>query len=142
LQAEAYNRGMQRNRIEHRPGYLAVHCAGADERSLSETYRAFAVECLATQAKCVMLDASNSDPESHHGLRDALATMVLAGMPAGFRLAPVTNTPSLQRRFADLSRDLGALHIPAQVFAREGPAVEWLLERLEAHAVGLGGLLA
>ncbi|HUQ75763.1 MAG TPA: hypothetical protein VM183_13645 [Burkholderiales bacterium] len=117
---------MQVTRLERHPGYLAVHCSAAAQRELSQLYRDLAVECLETQVKCVLLDALDSDPENHHGLRDALTTMVLAGIPPGFRLALVTNVPSLQRMFAFLVRDLEILDIPTRLFEEKSAAVEWL----------------
>jgi hypothetical protein len=117
---------MQQDRIGHHPAYLLVDCTGADERVLSETYRAFAVECVARQVKRALVNAVDSDPDCHHGLRDALTMMVLAGIAPGFRLALVTNVPPLQKLFADLARDLGALHISATLFTHERAAVEWL----------------
>ncbi|HUQ73322.1 MAG TPA: hypothetical protein VM183_01250 [Burkholderiales bacterium] len=124
---------MQPTRLERYPAYVAVQCRAAEQSELSQLYRDLAIECLHGHVKCVLLDALDSDPANDRALRGALTTMLLAGVPSGFRLALVTNVPSLQRMFAFLVRDLEMLDIPAKLFADNAAAVEWLSQAAEAQ---------
>ena len=117
---------MQGAGIEHRLGYLSVDCEHRDARELAELYRALAVKCIATQADRLLVKASHCRPEGHQALRDALTTIVLAGMPSGFRLAMVTAIPSIRSFFLELQGDLRRLNIDVALFAEERAAVEWL----------------
>lgn len=95
---------------------------------MSEACRAFAIECLTRQINRVLVDATGCEPEGHYALRDALTTMLLAGIPSRFGLALVTEAPRVRALFRDLQRDLRALHVSAMVFEREDEALDWLLQ--------------
>ena len=121
---------MQGAVIEHRSGYLSADCERRDARELAELYRTLAVECMATQADRVLVNAANCDAESHHALRDAFTTMLLAGIPRGFRLAMITTSPRARAFFLELQGDLRRLDVDAALFVEERPAVEWLLAKI------------
>ena len=113
--------------IEHHAQYIAVDCRNADTRMWSERTRAFAVACIEQKANRVLIDATDCDPDGHYALRDALTTIILVGVPSGFRLALVTNVSRLQALFGTLQRDLQWLQIPARCFAEDSEALAWLV---------------
>ena len=118
---------MQSAVIERRSGYLSADCERRDARELAELYRALAVECIATQADRMLVKANHCGADGHRALRDALTTIILAGMPRGLRLAMVTDIPSIRSFFLELQADLRRLNIDVALFAEERTAVEWLL---------------
>ena len=122
--------------IEHHSQYVAVDCRDADARMWSERTRAFAVACIEQNVNRVLVDATDCDTEGHYALRDALTTLILAGIPTGFRLALVTNVSRLQALFGPLQRDLQLLQIPARCFAEDGEAIDWLVGAPAAQALG------
>ena len=113
--------------IERHGQYVAVNCRDADIPLWLERARALAALCLDQKVNRVLIDATDCDPDGHHALREALATLILGGVPAGFRLALVTNVSRLQAFFGSLQRDLEYLRIPARCFAEDDAALEWLL---------------
>lgn len=126
---------METNGIERRGRYVAVDCRDADIPLWSQRARALAAACLEHKINRVLIDATNCDADGHHALREALTTLILAGVPAGFRLALVTNMSRLQALFASLQRDLEYLGIPACCFADDGEAREWLLGAPAARSI-------
>jgi hypothetical protein len=118
---------MEERGISRRGHYLAVDCRGADIRMWSERARAFAVACLENDLNRVLIDAADSDSDGYSAVRDAMTTLILAGIPHGFRLAVVTNVPRLHALFVDVQRDLLRLGVPARCFSEETRALEWLL---------------
>lgn len=126
---------MKNGSIQQRADYLAVDCATrGDVRDTAELYRAFAVECVTKKINRVLVKAADCDRETHYALRDALTVMLLAGIPAGFRLAMVTGTAQVQSFFLELRRDLERLSIQLALFADEAHAVAWLQAKDALHA--------
>lgn len=120
--------------IKHHPQYVAVDCRDADLRTWSERTRAFALACIERKVNSVLIDAADCNADGHYALRDALTTLILTGIPAGFRLALVTNVSRLQAFFGTLQRDLQWLQIQARCFADEAEALEWLLGAAAARS--------
>jgi hypothetical protein len=126
--------GSSQGRIRDCPGYLRVDCGDRIGAELSEIYRAFAAICIAKQAQRVLVSSGDGDIDGHRALRDALATMLLAGIPAGFRIALVTGNRAIERMFHDVRSDLRVLDIEAGIYATEKAAVEWLLAERASKA--------
>ena len=117
---------MDNNRLAFRAGCLFADCSHASLAEMAQTCREFAAQCLSRDANRVLVLANGCDPNAHLALRNAFTTMLLAGIPAGFRLALVTDVPRVRALFADLERDLLILRVSAKAFTDENEAVEWL----------------
>lgn len=117
---------MKNSRLEYRAHYLLVDCNHADGHDMSDACRELAVECLARQTNRVLVQALGCDPEAHFPLRNAFTTMVLAGIPSGFRLALVTDVPRVRALFGNLQQDLQLLNIHVRAFLQESEAADWL----------------
>ena len=113
-------------RTEFRGDCLWGNCRGADAREFADTCRALAVECIEKDVKRMLVDATDCDPEGVFALRDAFTMMTLAGMPAGFRVALVSNVRRAHDFFVDLERDLTLLRIQAKLFDDARAASDWL----------------
>jgi hypothetical protein len=108
--------------------YVFLESRNAGMRELAALYRQLAYECVRSQARGALVKlASARDYSGHLSLRDALATMVLAGIPAGFRLALVTGDAAVAAAFASVSRDCAAMQIHVKVFGQDTLARKWLV---------------
>ena len=85
-----------------------------------------AVECLAKDVNCVLIEATDCDEDSDIPLRDTLTTMILTGMPTQFRLALVTNVRRLQSLVRDFQPALRLFLIEARLFDDREDAARWL----------------
>ena len=117
---------MDKNRVAFRAGCLFADCGHADLAEMAQTCRELAAQCLNRDANRVLVLANGCNPEAHLALRNVFTTMLLAGIPTGFRLALVTDVPRVRALFADLERDLLILRVSAKAFSDENEAVEWL----------------
>lgn len=116
--------------IEQRAGYLAVDCGqGSNGRAIAEIYRELAVQCVTKQVSRVLVKAADGSVEGQHALRDALTSILLAGMPPDFRLAMVTGLARMESFFVELQRDLQRLSVHIAVFSDENEALQWLHAR-------------
>jgi hypothetical protein len=108
-------------------GYIRVAVGPGLATQVQECYRAFVNECLQrTYTRALVVGTSTIDEFQHLALRDALRSMALAGVPAGFRLALVATTPNLIAIY-DAVLIEGARHgIEAKRFPSEEAAVRWL----------------
>ena len=125
---------MKKN-VEHHSGYLRVDCSNPDRHEMAEACRQMAQECITSETNRVLVYADGCDPEGHLPLRNAFTTMLLAGIPSGFRLALVTDVPRVWALFTDLERDLLVLNVLVKAFTRENDAVEWLRLAAPVRAV-------
>jgi len=79
---------------------VAVGPGLADE--VQECYRAAATECVHHGChRVLVLGSAHVDATAHIAGRDALRSLALAGVPAGFRLALVPLSPNLVRIYDD-----------------------------------------
>jgi hypothetical protein len=107
--------------------YVFLESRSAGVRELAALYRQLAYECVRSQARGALVKlAPARDYSAHLSLRDALATMVLAGIPTGFRLALVTGDAEAAAAFASVSRDCAAMQIHVKVFGQDTVARNWL----------------
>jgi len=85
------------------------------------------MECLRSGCERVLvLGKATFDPAAHLAGRDALRSLALAGMPAGFRLALVAMSPDLVRIFDDAVREAERLGLEARRFDSVAEAERWL----------------
>src|SRR5260221_12345793 len=75
-------------------GYLVVEPGLSSAAELQSTYRAFAVLCIKNRITRALVKAIDSDPAGEHALRDAFTMMLLAGIPARWKLALGAGTPA------------------------------------------------
>lgn len=108
-------------------GYIRVAVGPGLATQVQECYRAFVNECLQrASTRALVVGTSRFDEFQHLALRDALRSMALAGLPAGFRLALVATTPNLIAIY-DAVLIEGVRHgIEARRFPSEEAAVRWL----------------
>src|SRR5258708_29892282 len=107
-------------------GYLVVEPGLSSAAELQSTYRAFAVLCIKNQITRALVKAIDSDPAGEHALRDAFTMMLLAGIPAGWKLALVADTPAGEARHRDAQRDLTMAGGDPRPFATGQEAPSWL----------------
>jgi hypothetical protein len=107
-------------------GYLVVEPGMSSAAELQSTYRAFAVLCIKNRITRALVKAIDSDPAGEYALRDAFTMMLLAGIPAGWKLALVADTPAVEARYRNAQRDLTMAGVEARLFANEQEALSWL----------------
>jgi hypothetical protein len=110
-------------------GYLRARVAGSRADDVQECYRAIANECIQQGCRRLLIvGRSVSDAFAHLAGRDALRSMALAGVPAGFRLAFIAGTPDLIAIYDTAVVEARRLGIEARRFTAEKDAVAWLSE--------------
>jgi hypothetical protein len=107
-------------------GYLVVEPALNGSAELEAVYRAFAVLCVKNQVSRALVKAADGNPEGERALRDAFTTMLLAGIPSGFKLALLAGKPGVEARYRNTQRDLTLAGIETRLFDTEEKAVGWL----------------
>jgi hypothetical protein len=96
---------------------------------VQERYRTIANECLQKQAtRALILGRASVDAFHHLALRDALRAMSVAGLPAGFRIALVAETPDLIAVYDAAVVEAGRCGIDARRFQSAEEAERWLAE--------------
>lgn len=113
--------------IVRKAGWLRVSIGPALADEVQECYRAAAMECLRGQCERVLVVGSAKfDAVAHLAGRDALRSLALAGVPAGFRLALVALSANLVRVYDDAVREATRLGLEARRFGAEAEAERWL----------------
>jgi hypothetical protein len=107
-------------------GQLIVASRGGAATEVGALYRNLAVLCIEQQVTRVLVKPCGADPVEEHALRVALTTMVLAGLPAGFRIALVADSDRVRARYLNTERDLRMAGVDAQMFPTEEGAAHWL----------------
>jgi hypothetical protein len=107
--------------------FLRAQIRRAHVHEVQECYRTMAVECIRRGCTRVLVVASESDDVYAHGaLRDALCSLSVAGLPAGFRMALVSDSPKVGRIYDAVIAEAVKYGIEARQFAAEPAAVAWL----------------
>jgi hypothetical protein len=106
--------------------YLRAEFGFGNATEIAELYRALAVTCVEKQVTRVLIIAGDDEPAGERALRDALTTMILAGISEDFRLALVTALPRVAHAYRNTQRDLNAAGVATRVFENEEDAVRWL----------------
>jgi hypothetical protein len=121
--------------LESTSSNLALHDYGRHLRiefgyvtvsELAELFRALAVACVQRQANRVLIIAGDDEPTGERALRDALTTMILAGIPRDTRLAMVPGSPRVAQTYRHAERDFSSAGIETRLFDNEDEAVRWL----------------
>lgn len=115
--------------FKHVDGHVLVDLGSATTREMEGTYRDLAVYCIEKQVRRVLVRPGDDDPVGEHALRIAMTTMVLAGLPAEFRLALLADSTPLQTRYRKTEHDLRAAGVDAKMFDSEDGARRWLDQR-------------
>jgi hypothetical protein len=113
------------NGITQVNGHLVVEPGRATVTEIGAIYRDLAVFCIEKQISRVLVKPGDDDAEER-ALRVAMTTMVLAGLPAGFRCALVAHDPRIEARYRDTQRDLCMAGVDAKMFETDDSATRWL----------------
>jgi hypothetical protein len=107
--------------------YLRALVAGRRPDDVQECYRAIASECLQRQcARALVIGRAGSDAFAHLAGRDALRSMALAGVAAGFRMALIAGTPDLIAIYDVAVLEAERLGLEVRRFTSEKDAAAWL----------------
>jgi len=112
--------------VRQTDGYLTVQVPRGGITEIAEVYRELAVRCIEKDIARVLVTGENDDPEGERALRRAFTTMLLAGLPAGFRITLVAELPRTEARFRKTRLDLRLVGIDMQLFGNEEDAARWL----------------
>lgn len=97
--------------------------------SVQECYHELFNVCVQRRCQRVLvIGRSKWDPFFHLAARDALRSIALAGLPAGFRIAFVPLTAGLIAVYDAAVVEAARLGIAARRFADEADAARWLAE--------------
>ena len=107
-------------------GHLKAEFGFGGLTEIGDLLRALAVACIQMQESRVLVVANNDDPANERSLRDALTTMVLAGIPADFKLGVVAAAAGVREAYRNVERDATAVGIATKVFPSEEDALAWL----------------
>jgi hypothetical protein len=123
--------------IRHTPGcgidqgsrYIRGSVGPGLAEEVQECYRAFIHECLQRHCtRALILGRSKIDAFHHLALRDALRAMSVAGLPSGFRIALVAETPDLIAIYDAAVVEAARCAIDARRFLTAEEAERWLAE--------------
>lgn len=95
---------------------------------VAELLRAVAATCIQENITRALIVAGDDDPAHERTLRNALTTMVLAGVSSHFKLAVVPETPRVAHAYRYFHRDVSAAGVATQLFDTEDAATRWLAE--------------
>ena len=115
--------------VRETPELLKAELGYGTVTEIAELYRALAVTCVKKQTSRVLIVAGDDDPAGERALRDSLTVMILAGLPAHFKLAVVIALPRAARIYGNTERDLNAAGIRTRLFENEEEALLWLAGR-------------
>jgi hypothetical protein len=115
-------------RVRQVDGLLLIEPGRGTATEVAAIYRDLAVLCIERQLRRVLVKISDDDPAGERCLRNALTTMVLAGLPAEFRIALVANGERIEARYRNTARDLSMAGVDAKLFETEDGAARWLGE--------------
>ena len=95
------------------------------QNEIDEIYRSLAVMCVSDRVRRVLITAEADHSAGEHALREAFSAMLLAGIPADFRIAFAAPRP-IGERYKQAMRDLRLAGVEAGIFESEAEAVRWL----------------
>lgn len=94
---------------------------------IQRCYEDWACACLlGNYRRALLIGTSKGEAFAHLAARDAIASMVLAGVPAGFRLAMVAESAQLIAVYDAVVVEAGRRGLEARRFHDEGEALAWL----------------
>ena len=110
-------------------GYLRAFVAAFPAQTVQECYRVLFHALVERRSRAVLVIGSSKwDPFYHLAARDALRSIALAGLPSGFRIAFVADTPDLIAVYDAAVVQAQRLGIEAKRFLDEREAVRWLTQ--------------
>jgi hypothetical protein len=113
--------------IAQGPVHLRASVGPGLAEEVQECYRAFVNECLQRHCKrALIVGRARIDAFCHLALRDGLRAMSVAGVPAGFRIALVAETPDLIAIYDAAVVEAGRCGIEARRFPTPADAERWL----------------
>jgi hypothetical protein len=113
--------------IAQGPVHLRASVGPGLAEEVQECYRAFVTECLQRHCKrALIVGRARIDAFCHLALRDGLRAMSVAGVPAGFRIALVAETPDLIAIYDAAVVEAGRCGIEARRFPTPADAERWL----------------
>jgi hypothetical protein len=113
--------------LEQGPAHLRASVGPGLAEEVQECYRAFVTECLQRHCKrALIVGRARIDAFCHLALRDGLRAMSVAGVPAGFRIALVAETPDLIAIYDAAVVEAGRCGIEARRFPTPADAERWL----------------
>ena len=115
--------------IDDAGSYIRANVGPGLADPVQECYRAFVHECLQRQCRrALVVGTAKFDAFNHLAARDALRSMSVAGLPAGFRLAFVAATSDLIAVYDAAVVEARRCGIEARRFLSEADARRWLEE--------------
>ena len=108
--------------------YMRAEFGYGTGTEVTELFRSLAASCVQKHWTRVLIVAGDDDPASQRSLRNALTTMVLAGMSPDFRLAVVAEAPRVAHAYGNFQRDVSAAGIVTRLFDNEEDATGWLAD--------------
>jgi hypothetical protein len=118
--------------IKQANGCLLVEPGLSPDTEVQAIFRDLAVYCIEKQIRRVLVKPGDDDYVGERALRVALTTMILAGLPAEFRLALVAESARIATRYHYTERDLCTAGVDAKMFDSEAGATRWLEEQRPA----------
>jgi hypothetical protein len=109
-------------------GRLIVEPDSGMPGEIEAVFRELATRCIENQTRRVLVKLPDDGPAGERALRMALTTMVLAGLPAEFRLAMVAASERVMARYRTAESDLSMAGVEAKMFGSEDSAARWLGE--------------
>ncbi|SRR5258706_6668418 len=122
------SRASQHDGLQQVDGQVIVDAGRVTEFEVEKIYRQFAVLCIDKQVRRVLVRPGDADPAAERALRVALTSMVLAGLPSGFKLALVVASAHIEARYRDTERDLRMAGVETKIFPTDDGASRWLRE--------------
>lgn len=109
--------------------YVRADVGPGHAGEIQKCYEDWACACVASQCgAALLLGTADGDPFAHLAARDAIGSIILAGMPAGFRLAVVARNAPLIAVYDAVVVAARRQGIEARRFRDEAEARAWLRE--------------
>lgn len=97
-------------------------------REVQKCYQDWARACVSEGARCgLLVGTADGDAFVHLAARDAIASMALAGLPAGFRLAVVALNAPLIAIYDAVVVEAARRGVEARRFQDDAAAFAWLV---------------
>ena len=112
--------------IRRNGGYLLVELGGSSDGETADICRALAVFCVHNGVKQLLVKLGDEGVVAERSLRDAMTTMLLAGISPDFKLALLAENPRIKMLYRNAQRDLSLAGVDAKLFDREEDADRWL----------------
>lgn len=107
--------------------YVRADVGPGSAGEIQQCYQDWAFACLdGTCQRALLVGTSQGDEFAHLAARDAIASMAIAGIPAGFRLAVVARNVLLITVYDAVVVAARRHGIDARRFQEEKEAVQWL----------------